>query len=305
MSNRIVPAVALVALMLLLSALGCGQSNQSVAPIAAVTSDGPLADPASLARLEADDAMLDSQEGEATDGPAHATPITGSTTITKSGDYRLAADLEIADGDGILIKASHVRLWLGNHRLRGPGNKAGRAIVLDGVRHSTVRGGHIERFGIGVALLGSAECRVRGLDIRGGDETADPPNGNPPQIGILLVNSARNRIVENQLHGVNLGIFVRGGGSYENVIRGNNAEAGMHGLLGVCYNPAPGGDPAGPRHDRVTRNVFNRFGTGIVASVGSAMNYFRFNSIRYFTSPYVDLNGTNVFERNELVQLTP
>lgn len=302
MSNRIVSAVAL---LLLLSAFGCGQMHRSLAPQTDAETGGSVSDPVLLARLDATDAALEAEDDDLPAWPAHATPITEPTTITEPGDYRLAADLRIADGDGILVRASHVRLWLGDHWLRGPGNKAGRAIVLDGARHSSVRGGHVERFGLGVAALGSSECSIRGLDIRGGDDTADPAAGNPPQIGIMLVNSSRNRIARNHLRGVNLGIFVRGGGSYENVIHGNHAEAGSHGLLGICYNPAPGGDPAGPRHDRVTRNVLNRFDTGIVTSEHSANNHFRFNSIRYFTSAYVDHNGTNVFERNEALKITP
>lgn len=302
MSDRIVSALALV---LLLSAFGCGEAHRSLAPQTNAATGGNRLDPVTLATLEATDAALETQNDDTPSWTAHATPITKPTTITKPGDYRLASDLSIADGDGILVRASHVRLWLGDHWLRGPGNKAGRAIVLEEVRHASVHGGHVERFGLGVAVLGSSQCSVRGLDIRGGDETADPPNGNPPQIGIMLVNSSRNRIARNHLRGVNLGIFVRGGGSYENVIRGNTAEAGSHGLLGICYNPAPGGDPAGPQHDRVTRNVLNRFDTGIVASAHSAENYFRFNTIRYLTSAYVDQNGTNVFERNETLQITP
>lgn len=166
-------------------------------------------------------------------------------------------------------------------------------------------GGRIERFGIGAVLLGASRCRIRDLEIRGGDETADPPAGNPPQIGIMLVNSAMNAITGNELSRLNLGIFVRGGDSHGNWIAGNQAVGGDHGLLGICYNPAPGGDPAGPHGDRVTGNLLDRFGTGIVASAQSAGNVFRMNTTRYFTAAYQDQNGTNVFANNRTMQITP
>ena len=151
--------------------------------------------------------------------------------------------------NGIVVTASQVRLWLGEHRLYGPGNKSGRAVVIDGAQEVKVRGAQIEHFGIGAVLISASRCRIRSLTIRGGDETADPPAGNPPQIGIMLVNSPLNRISGNRLHRVNLGIFVRGGGSYRNSVRDNAVIGGDHGLLAVCYNPAPGTDPAGPHDD--------------------------------------------------------
>ena len=300
MSNRILsPAVALGCLALLLMAAGCGRTQSSVGPTDSIRSSTSRADAAALARLETADAREDGKEDDNDDSwRSRATLITAPTVITSPGDYRLAADLDVKEGDGIVIRANDVRVWLGERTLRGPGNKSGRAIVLDGVQRVVVRGGHIERFGFGAVLMGSSDCRVRGLAVRGGDETADPANGNPPQIGLMLVNSAHNRIRNNQLSGVNLGIFVRGAGSYENVIRGNEVTAGQNGLLGICYNPAPGGDAAGPMRDRVSRNTLARFGTGISVSAGSMENRFIANSIGYFNSPYEDLNGTNVFERN-------
>ena len=303
MSQRIASAVAL---LMWVSVIGCGQTKRSLAPQADVAGDGAVTNAASLTKLDLADAALDSDDDDDRPGwHAHATAIKGPTTITRPGDYRLAASLEIASGDGIVIKANHVRLWLGDYRLRGPGNKQGRAITIDGARDVKVRGGNIERFGIGVVVLGSSDCSIKGVSVRGGDETADPANGNPPQIGILLVNSSENRISRNHLHGINLGIFVRGGGSYENVIRRNEVEAGDHGLLGICYNPAMGEGPAGPRKDRVTHNILNRFDTGIQTSMQSERNLFRLNSIRYFTAPYQDLNGSNIFERNRTRKITP
>ena len=304
MFHRIVPAaIAAASLALLLFAFGCGSVHESFVPQVGVAGTATAIDRAELARLDAADAVAEA-EGEGDDAwREHATPINSATTITSPGDYRLVADLDVSDGDGIVVRSDHVRLWLGDHWLRGPGNKVGRAIVLDQVRDVSAYGGHIEHFGFGAVVLGSSDCRLLGIDVRGADEFADPPNGIPPQIGIMLIDSARNRIGGNRLTDVNLGIFVRGSGSHENAIRGNQVVAKDHGLLGICYNPAPGASPAGPQHDRVSRNRLARFGTGISASAQSVENYFTANAIDYFDAAYKDLNGTNVFERNVTRQI--
>jgi hypothetical protein len=311
MLDRLRPKTMLaLALMSLasLAALGCESKSHLTAPLA--ESDGPapisavrtLDGPAGLAGLIAseEDALL-------ADSPDGATPITGPTVITKAGHYRLTRDFAVNDagGDGIVVRSDGVLLWLGDHEIRGPGNKSGRGIVLEGASEVLVHGGQLRRFGVGVALVDANRCAVRGVSIEGGDEVANPPAGVPPQIGLLLVNSAMNRVARNELEGVNLGIFVRGPGSYENRIRRNEVRAGIHGLLGICYNPAPGAGPAGPTRDRVTHNTLSRFGTGIQTSAGSAMNYFTANTIEYFSQAYQDFNGTNVFERNRTRQVSP
>lgn len=282
------PAAAVV---LAVAVTGCGKTRDAVAPQATdVAPPGSGPDPA-----ERDEAVM----------AARALPISGPTTISSPGDYRLKKDFEVAQGDGILITASHVRLWLGEHRLTGPGNKVGRGIVIDGAEDVQVAGGHIERFGMGAVLLGASRCRLHDLDVRGGDETANPASGNPPQVGIMLINSGLNALTGNELKGVNLGIFVRGGDSHGNRIAENEVVGGEHGLLAICYNPAPGGDPAGPHNDQVSRNRLDRFGTGISASAQSTENAFTRNRIRYFTSAWVDRNGTNLFVNNRTEQIVP
>jgi parallel beta-helix repeat protein len=287
----------MAALMLALIIAGCGKTNPLLAPTTGTEAAG-ITTPEH--RGDADEARDDDRD----DG-THAVPITGPTTITRSGHYRLVEDLEVTNGDGIVITASDVRLWLGRHRLSGPGNKAGRAIVIDGGSNVSVSGGRIERFGFGVVLMGASHCRVRDLVVQGGDEAADPAAGNPPQVGIMLINSSENRLSGNRLRDVNLGIFVRGAGSHGNHIRHNVVVGGDHGLLAICYNPAPGSDPAGPREDIVEQNFLARFGTGIAASSQSERNVFARNVIRYFVSAWTDLNGTNVFRDNRAVQITP
>lgn len=288
-----------VLLAFALGSAGCGRSSHVVAP----TSDAVKA--AGVAALDRGEVSATSARDGEEQGSDHAQPINGPTTITRSGDYRLTTDLRVESGDAIVITASHVRLWLGKHRLYGPGNKLGRAVVIDGAEDVVVRGGHVEHFGFGAVLVNASYCRLRDLTIEGGDEIADPANGNPPQIGIMLVNSSKNYLGGNRVQGVNLGIFVRGGGSYRNLIQRNSVTGGAHGLLAICYNPAPGAELAGPMKDRVQFNVLERFGTGIAASALSAENVFAMNRIHYFNAAYDDKNGSNVFVRNDTRQITP
>lgn len=233
-------------------------------------------------------------------------PITGPTTITEPGEYRVMADFAVTDpsGDGIVIRASNVRVSLGGRTITGPGNKQGRGIVIEGAQGVEVVGGTLRTFGIGVALLEAAGSTVRGVAVEGGDEFADPP-AVAPQIGILIVDGARNTIRDNRLDRVNLGIFVRGGGSYENRIVQNVATAGTHGLLGICYNPASGAGPAGPQRDQVMRNTLDGFDGGIQASEESTDNRFVANIIRFLSLAYEDRNGSNRFLGNQTTDLTP
>lgn len=284
---------------------GCGKDQPNSPRLATEPPEGVdtqgegAPDLASLTRTE-NDALLDRC-------PRGAVLIKGPTVISKPGVYRVVQGFSVdqATGDGIVVRSSGVFLWLGQHRISGPGAKIGRGIVLDNVRHVLVQGGRLESFGVGVALDGAERCAVRGVYVAGDDGFADPANGIPPQIGVLLVNSAYNRIARNHLQRINLGLFVRGAGSHDNVLRRNHVVGGVNGLLGVCYNPAPSAGPEGPTSDRVAANTFSRFGKGIQASAGSARNHFVSNRIEYFSVAYEDLNGTNVFRHNRAVQITP
>ncbi|MBK8232522.1 MAG: hypothetical protein IPK72_18570 [Candidatus Eisenbacteria bacterium] len=231
--------------------------------------------------------------------------ITGPTVITVSGHYRVTRDFEVDAGDGIVVRADNVALSLGYHTLTGPGNKEGRGIVLENASNVALSNGTLASFGAGLVLIDSDNALIRGITVEGGDEVADPPNGIPPQIGAMLVNSDHNRLVGNTFNLVNLGIFVRGGASTRNSIRLNNVQGGDHGLLGICYNPVPGQGDVGPHGDDVRQNTLRRFGTGIQTSVGSVGNTFTRNVIDYFNSPWEDLNGTNHFVMNETMQVQP
>jgi len=279
----------LLALALVLTLAGCGRGGALLAP----ANDAPSGAEATRRQAAATVAQASSSAAE----------ISSPTIITEPGSYRVVQDFS-ATGDGIVIQADDVQLFLEDHTITGPGNKSGRAIVVDGVNNVSISGGTLRTFGVGVVLLGSIGSSVRGVTIEGGDEPAAPP-ANPPQIGILLVNSYRNTLTGNELSRVNLGVFVRGAMSFENQFRQNTVTAGANGLLGICYNPAMGQGPAGPRRDRITNNVLDGFGTGIQMSAGSAENRFTANRIRFKNLPWEDFNGTNVFLGTRTEDLTP
>jgi hypothetical protein len=291
----------LAALFMMFLAVACQKENPVQAPAEEQASAALSNDAAAESELEARIQAHLAARGLAKSG---AVEITGPTVITAPGVYRVADNFS-ATGDGIVIQSDYVLLNLDERTITGPGNKAGRGIVLDGVQNVVVRNGNLRTFGVGTALLGTSAALVRNVNLRGGDEVANPPAGIPPQIGVLLVNSYRNFIVGNKYRDVNLGVFVRGGNSFNNTIVRNTVSAGANGLLGICYNPAAGEGDAGPQNDFVAQNVLNRFGTGIQMSGGSRENRFTRNTIYYFNLPYEDFNGTNVFENNRTQQVTP
>jgi nitrous oxidase accessory protein NosD len=106
-----------------------------------------------------------------------------------------------------------------------------------------------------------------------------PVPAPPPEVGIMIVNSKAVTVKHNTIFSVGLGIFVRGPGSMGNHIYENTVTATTNGLLGICYNPAPGAS-GGPRGDTVTRNAISGFGTAIQVNAGGP-NIFRDNTLFY------------------------
>ena len=284
-ANSAVGALALLLLMLIIA--GCENQNPVQAPVDQEQGEELRLIDDFEASLEAEISSLNK---------SNVTEITGPTVITEPGNYKVAEDFS-ATSDAIVIQADYVRLDLNDHKITGPGNKVGRGIVLDGVSNVIVRNGTLQTFGTGVALLGSSKSIVKNVRVRGGDEVP-----GPPQTGVLLVNSYLNLVRNNEFLDVNLGLFVRGGGSYENRLAHNLARAGNNGVLGICYNPAAG---EGPTNDLVRFNTLNRFGAGIQTSAGSANNKFNRNTIYFFNQAWNDFNGTNEFRNNRTKQITP
>jgi nitrous oxidase accessory protein NosD len=233
--------------------------------------------------------------------------IAGPTVITEPGTYRVAFGFAVpTNTDGIVIRAPSVTLDLGGNTLLGPGAKQGRGIVVEGVSAVLIQNGRLTRWGTGVAVLGAANVEVKGLQIVGQGLPSNPPGGDPPEIGVLIVNSRAVVVADNTVTDVGLGIFVRGGGSQGNRICNNTLTAGSNGLLGICYNPAPG-DAAtapGPRGDLVEGNHISRFGSGIAMSAGSVSNIIRGNAIAFMTSAMSPASPpNNTLAENLAVQL--
>ncbi|MEZ5359728.1 MAG: anti-sigma factor [Candidatus Zixiibacteriota bacterium] len=223
--------------------------------------------------------------------------ITGPTVITEPGIYFVRNDFMTSD-DAIVIRSDYVLLYLKGHMISGPGDKSGRGIVLEHASHCAVVGGQIKGFGIGVVVEGGTRNGIRSTNIVGNDLFADPAHGVAPQIGMMLVNSTYNQIIYNRIENINLGIFVRGGGSYKNQIAFNKVMGGDIGLLAICYNPDGTGDPAGPHNDYVAFNKLSRFKLGIQASAGAHDNHFEHHIVDYFVAVYEDVDGANVFYNN-------
>lgn len=228
--------------------------------------------------------------------------INSPTVITESGVYRVGDDFNASE-DGIVVRADYVILLLGKHTITGPGDDMGHGIVIDNAEKVVVFDGMLENFGIGVFLNHAAHSMVRYVEINGADRFADPANGIIPQIGIMLINSSNNFLIENKINMINLGIFVRGAGSEMNKVYRNHVMGGDRGLLAICYNPAPDEGTAGPQKDFVFENKLERFGAGIQTSAGSMHNKFVSNHIKFFNEAYRDFNGSNVFRDNMAMQI--
>ncbi|HEV8593414.1 MAG TPA: right-handed parallel beta-helix repeat-containing protein, partial [Pyrinomonadaceae bacterium] len=169
-----------------------------------------------------------------------AAPPRGDTlNITRSGVYRLVGDISANGGDGIVITASNVTLNLNGHAVETSAPGTGRGIVITGASGVQVKNGKVGSFNSNVMVIGSTNVNIEALQIVG---QGLAPNNGPSEIGIQIVNSRSALVRDNNISSVNLGIFVRGGGStgnrlFENVITGGPAAA--NNLLGICYNPAP------------------------------------------------------------------
>jgi hypothetical protein len=79
----------------------------------------------------------------------------------------------------------------------------------------------------------------------------------------------------------------------------------MNGLLGFCFNPAPGGGPNdGPSENRGLLNSLVRFRIGIQINAGFD-NTFAANDIKYFVLPWEDPDNANTFKNNRTEQISP
>ena len=162
-------------------------------------------------------------------------PIVRSTVITEPGSYTLLRD--ITSSEPIRILASGVTLDLNGHQLNASTRGTGVGIGVEGATGVTIKNGRVGGFMMNVRLMNSTNVTVSGLSIVGTDLA---PSGGPSEMGIVLLNARASFIKGNTISNVNLGIFVRGGGStgnriFENLVVGGPTAANS--LLGICYNP--------------------------------------------------------------------
>jgi Periplasmic copper-binding protein (NosD) len=218
--------------------------------------------------------------------------------IDEPGKYVLRRDLHATDV-AIVIRASQVTLDLHGHALWGPGG-TGVGIRIEDSSGVSVRDGSAGWFGVGVEVLRSRNVSLKQLRILGEDRGGVPP---AVEIGILIVDSRGVLVQGNVIVDTFLGVFVRGGGSAGNRIVENLLTGGQNGQLGICYNPAMGAGPAGPRGDLVYANHIARFQTGISLSAESVANIIRGNDIAYLMQAISEASpGTNALVDNVSVQ---
>lgn len=241
-------------------------------------------------------------------------------TISRPGSYKLYNNYRVASGHAIIITASNVTLDLNGFSATttanatttapAPGPNGTRGITVQGARNVEIKNGHVAGFNSNVTVLDSQNVRVDGLQISGGNLA---PAGGPAEVGITVINSSACDIQNNTISSVNLGLFVRGGGSsgnrlMKNIISGGTITA--NNLLGICYNPD--GNPAdssGPRGDSIYNNHIARYGFAIAVSTGSVSNMFNDNTLASFTGAFREptafaaQGGTNVEFDNTAVLL--
>ena len=241
-------------------------------------------------------------------------------TISRPGSYKLYNNYRVASGHAIIVTASNVTLDLNGFSATSsanaattapaPGPNGTRGITVQGARNVEIKNGHVAGFNSNVTVLDSQNVRVDGLQISGGNLA---PAGGPTEVGITVINSSACDILNNTISSVNLGLFVRGGGSsgnrlMKNIISGGTITA--NNLLGICYNPdGNSADTSGPRGDSIYNNHIARYGFAIAVSAGSVSNMFNDNTLASFTGAFREptafaaQGGTNVEFDNTAVLL--
>ncbi len=240
-------------------------------------------------------------------------------TINRAGSYKLYANYTVPSGNGIVITASNVTLDLNGFTVSttanatntapAPGPNGTKGILISGVRNVEIKGGHLAGFNINVLVTDSQNVMVDDLQIVGSNLA---PAGGPTEVGINIVNSSACDVRGNSISSCNLGLFVRGGGSFGNRLMKNIISGGAvagNNLLGICYNPDGLGTTAGPRGDSIYNNHIVGFGFSIAVSAGSVSNMFNDNTLASVTGPFREPTafttggGTNVESGNTSVLL--
>ena len=236
-------------------------------------------------------------------GPSGAQAVPRGEVIVEPGHYVLNRPVGASANQpaGITIRASDVTLDLNGFAVTGPGGLQGAGIVVEGVRGVVVRNGGVANFGVNVRVANSQNVVLENLQIRGQGLGVNAP---PPEIGIMIAQSAGVVVRNNTITNTGLGIFVRGGDSRGNFIEGNTVTATQNGVLAICYNPAAT-DPRGPRGDAIVGNHLSGFNVGVQMSDMSMYNVIRDNTVAYNAGGrgFDLLDDTNVLVDNTSVPL--
>jgi nitrous oxidase accessory protein NosD len=202
--------------------------------------------------------------------------------LDSPGSYTLQRDLVVSgSAPGLTIRANTVVVDLGGFQISGPGLNSGTGILIDGASGVQIRNGFLRDLGFAVTVQSSNAVRLEDLHISGRGLPVPAP---PPEVGVMIVNSRGVVVARNTLVGVGLGVFVRGPGSVGNHVYDNTIAATMSGLLGVCFNPAPGAS-GGPRGNTVERNAITGFRAAIQVNAGGP-NVFKDNTLFYLEEAF-------------------
>ena len=180
-------------------------------------------------------------------GPADAAVLSCGQTITT--DTTLENDIGPCGDYGITIGASNITFNLNGHRIFGTGQAGdGAGVYAPNVTGVTIRNGTVSDFDGGVVIEGGSGNTVQQITAR--DNVGDVSVALSTDFGdgILLLNSTRNRVIQNQAvhNGPYSGITLLGN-SDRNIVQGNVTE--LNNLAGQDGNVQ---EDAGIRLESIT-----------------------------------------------------
>lgn len=227
-----------------------------------------------------------------------------TNVISEPGHYLLNRTIETtvnANQAALIIESDDVTVDLNGHTVMGPGQMIGVGVMIRNASGVVLRNGRVADFHFNVQVENSWNVTLEDLEIRGKGLLPPAP---PPETAIMVVESANVVIRDNVIANTGLGIFIRGGESRGNRIENNTVTATQAGILGICYNPAPG-DPQGPRGDLITGNFVSGYNTGISMSSNSMSNVIQGNTFAYNAGGKAAnlANDTNMMIDNTAIEL--
>jgi parallel beta-helix repeat protein len=193
-----------------------------------------------------------------------------------TASVRLTADLVGCPGPGLVVGADDIVVDLGGHTISG--THTGDAGIDDFAGHGgiTVTHGTVRDFTHGVAFAGARGNRVLGITVAAADFA-----------GVLLVDSADNRVRDNRLSDVGSGVFlfrssrtsiagneitdtaaagieVDGASSDNEIARNHIARTSDVGIILAVFDDDPSAPPEFPTGNAVSDNTLDANSFGIL-----------------------------------------